>query len=953
MKNLDWRVCSRARLARDARFDGKFFIGVLTTKIYCRTVCRGRTSQEKNVRYFPSPAAAAEAGFRPCLRCHPECSPGTPAWAGTQNTVSRALRLISETGLEEGGVEALAEHLGIGSRHLRRLFLRHLGATPSAVGHTRRLHFAKKLIDETTLPMTQIAFAAGFGSVRRFNAAIRNVYHRTPTQIRSLAQRMSRQPENQYLFHLSFRPPYDWRRMLEFLAARAIPGVEAVEGGSFRRSIFVNGNRGYFEVSPDGSRNTLNVRVQIGDPRSLFFIIERVRAIFDLDADWATIARTLGADPVLTFHIHSHPGLRVPGCWNGFEFAAQAILEEHLGIEKAMTLAGQMVRAFGESFRPTHDLTHLFPTPEALAVANLEGAGLPRAPADAIRLLARSVRDGQIRFEKITDSSAFLARLSEIPEIGEWTMQSVAMRALREPDAFPSADRGLAHTLGLGSSSELEQRSQAWRPWRAYGAIYLWSFASNFGPSGTEARSSNKTPASQNKQSCRATAKRQSDGVWQAGLHPSMARGHVAARRAKISAELGDVAILSLRDKDAKSAGAGARVIDQLSSVVYVNAGAILREVVKNAHGAYLALESEQLEEEKLERAVVISRERHGNGTGRLFIEDNGIGQSFEGLRRKARIRNSHGLGDLKDVARFRDLCSWAFVACSKVVIESTTKGVPSRTRLEINVRRIHEKLSTNTTLGDILNDSECTLFSAQGCDKNDPRTTLEIECDGKAEIVNGHELNRLYELTDPEDETLERMLAESGPLCYAREGGVCRKVHKIYERAQYIPTAIYVDGKNLERRLPSGLTAFRTQDIKVAGRLAAVAWYVEDPKRQGEIKVEAAKHLVGAPGIRLVKNNVPIGPRNIFSDAAKENFLNWFVGEVHVVWDDLRPDASGKDLCPGPARDAVIEELRKLYSSLSDRAARKSQCLRADEPGVSKGGRGSHHKLQLLPGLP
>jgi len=231
--NLDLRVCSRARLARDARFDGKFFIGVLTTKIYCRPICRSRTSQEKNVRYFLTAAAAEGAGFRPCLRCRPECSPGTPAWAGTQNTVSRALRLISETGLGDGGVEALAEHLGMGSRHLRRLFLRHLGATPSAIAQTRRLHFAKKLIDETTLPMTQIAFAAGFGSVRRFNAAIRNVFHRTPTQIRSLAQKMSRQPENQYLFHLNFRPPYDWERMLEFLAVHATPVWKWSEADAF------------------------------------------------------------------------------------------------------------------------------------------------------------------------------------------------------------------------------------------------------------------------------------------------------------------------------------------------------------------------------------------------------------------------------------------------------------------------------------------------------------------------------------------------------------------------------------------------------------------------------------------------------------------------------------------------------------------------------------------------
>src|SRR6516225_8536006 len=193
--NLDLRVCSRARLARDARFDGKFFIGVLSTKIYCRPICRARTSQEKNVRYFPSGAAAEEAGFRPCLRCRPECSPGSPIWAGTQNTVSRALRLISETGLEDGGVEALAERLGVGARHLRRLFLKHLGASPIAVAQTRRLHFAKRLIDETMLSMSQIAMASGFGCVRRFNAGMRKFYHRTPSQMRHLARQREPQPE--------------------------------------------------------------------------------------------------------------------------------------------------------------------------------------------------------------------------------------------------------------------------------------------------------------------------------------------------------------------------------------------------------------------------------------------------------------------------------------------------------------------------------------------------------------------------------------------------------------------------------------------------------------------------------------------------------------------------------------------------------------------------------------
>src|SRR6202035_1052339 len=230
---LDQQLCSRARLARDARFDGKFFIAVLTTRIYCRPICPARTCKESNVVYYPTAAAAAEAGYRPCLRCRPECSPGCPAWAGTQTTVSRALRLISEGGLEDGGVEGLAEHLGVGARHLRRLVLKHLGARPSAVAQTRRLPFARQLIDETTLPMVQVAVAAGFGCVRRFNDAIRKVYRRAPTQIRRLGRHTAMQRDNAFPFQLDFRPPYNWNRMLEFLAARATPGVEAVQAGSY------------------------------------------------------------------------------------------------------------------------------------------------------------------------------------------------------------------------------------------------------------------------------------------------------------------------------------------------------------------------------------------------------------------------------------------------------------------------------------------------------------------------------------------------------------------------------------------------------------------------------------------------------------------------------------------------------------------------------------------------
>jgi AraC family transcriptional regulator, regulatory protein of adaptative response / DNA-3-methyladenine glycosylase II len=474
---LDWQVCSRARVTRDARFDGKFFIAVRTSGVYCRSICPAPPAKEKNVRYFPTAAAAAEAGFRPCLRCRPECSPGTPAWLGTPNTVSRALRLISETGLEEGGVEALAARLGVGSRHLRRLFLQHLGATPTAVAMTRQLHFAKKLIDETNLRMTDVALASGFGSVRRFNVGIRKVYHRTPTQIRRLAMRRMVLAENQYLFRLRFRPPYDWQGMLAFLSPRATPGVESVVNGIYRRTISLNGNDGYFEVSLDEGSNVLVVRLQFGDPRSLFFITERIRTMFDLNADWAAIFQILRTDPVLATQVDSRPGLRVPGCWNGFELATRAILGQQITVKGATVLAGRIVSEFGKPFCSTDGLTHLFPAPEILADAKLTRIGLTQARAETIRALARAVCAGRISFESVVDSDALLNRLCQIPGIGRWTAQYVAMRALGEPDAFPSADLGLLHGMALGSSRELERHAEAWRPWRAYAAMYLWRIA--------------------------------------------------------------------------------------------------------------------------------------------------------------------------------------------------------------------------------------------------------------------------------------------------------------------------------------------------------------------------------------------------------------------------------------------------------------------------------------------
>jgi AraC family transcriptional regulator of adaptative response / DNA-3-methyladenine glycosylase II len=474
---LDHQICSRARLARDARFDGKFFIGVLTTRIYCRPICRARTSKECNVRYFPSAAAAAEAGFRPCLRCRPECSPGTNAWVGTRNTVSRALQLISERGLEDGGVEALSERLGIGSRHLRRLFLRHLGATPSAVAQTGRLHFAKKLIDETNLPMMQVALSSGFGCVRRFNEAIRSVYQRTPTQIRALAPRTPSQPQNQYLFHLHYRPPYNWKRVLQFLAARVAPGVESVDSNGYSRCFSVNGTAGDFSVSHEPEKNALAVRVHFADPRSLFFIIERIRGMFDLNADWAVIAKALRSDPALARLAEAEEGLRVPGCWSAFELTTRAILEQHVALERSPAVTAQLVKSLGQHFCATEKLTHLFPPPESVAAANLASSGIPPTKVETINAFARAVCEGEIKFEGITDSDIFLRQLCEIPGIEKSTAQYVAMRALRDPDAFPAADPILRRAAGTRTTRELERHSEVWRPWRAYAAILLWQSA--------------------------------------------------------------------------------------------------------------------------------------------------------------------------------------------------------------------------------------------------------------------------------------------------------------------------------------------------------------------------------------------------------------------------------------------------------------------------------------------
>jgi AraC family transcriptional regulator of adaptative response / DNA-3-methyladenine glycosylase II len=479
--DLDPEICERARLARDARFDGRFFVGVRTTGIYCRPICPARPAKAENVRFFPSAAAAAGAGFRPCLRCRPEAAPGTPAWRGTAATVSRALRLIAEGALDEATVEQLAGRLGIGPRHLTRLFIRHLGAPPRAVAQTRRLLFAKKLLDETELPLAEVALSSGFGSVRRFNAVFRQSYRATPGALRAAARRRGASATSGRLtLRLGFRPPFDWAAIVGYLKARAIPGVEAAEAVCYRRTILLDGQAGTLEVRPAAASGQLELAVGFADSRALFVIAERVRHLFDLDADPTEIAGRLRRDRHLAALVEARPGLRLPGAWDGFELAVRAILGQQVTVKGASTLAGRLAAAYGEPLPggPDRGLGVLFPTPARLAGAELAEIGLPKARAGAIRALARAVRDRQVRFDSARGPDALVRELTRLPGIGDWTAQYVAMRALHEPDAFPADDLGLlraAEALGLaGSPKELTARAEAWRPWRAYAAVHLW-----------------------------------------------------------------------------------------------------------------------------------------------------------------------------------------------------------------------------------------------------------------------------------------------------------------------------------------------------------------------------------------------------------------------------------------------------------------------------------------------
>jgi AraC family transcriptional regulator of adaptative response / DNA-3-methyladenine glycosylase II len=467
----NYKVFESARQARDRRFDGRFFIGVRTTGVYCRPVCPVKMPQARNVTFFKTAAAATESGYRPCLRCRPESSPGTPAWSGTSTTVSRALKLIGEGALDDSGITELSDRLGVTSRHLNRLFQKHLGAAPITIAQTRRLQFAKKLIDETQLDMTSVAFSSGYGSVRRFNDHFRKVYDRSP---RSLRKNAKSSKSDAFSLLLPYREPFDFPGILSFLARRAIPGVEAATSIEYQRTIRVDGEVGRVRVSNDESRHSLRCEIELVNSKPLIGIVEKIRRLFDLDALPQDIHIHLGKDKQLSKLIEQNPGQRLPGSWDSFEIAVRAIVGQQISVKGATTVMGTIAKNYGEQ----SDYGLIFPMAEVLVEIEPGSLPMPGKRAMAIKLMARAILDDELVLGMENDTKTLLQQLVAIKGIGPWTAQYVAMRALNDPDAFLHNDlvimRVAKEKLGIETEKELLKRAESWRPWRAYAGMHLW-----------------------------------------------------------------------------------------------------------------------------------------------------------------------------------------------------------------------------------------------------------------------------------------------------------------------------------------------------------------------------------------------------------------------------------------------------------------------------------------------
>jgi len=477
------RLCEQARLSRDARFDGLFFTAVTSTRIYCRPVCPAPSPKPENVRYYASAAAAEAAGFRPCLRCRPELAPGNDSWQRGDHVIARALKLMEQGALEDDSLEDMAQRLGVGARQLRRVFVERLGAPPISVHTTRRLLFAKQLLTETELPVTDVALASGFSSLRRFNAAFQQANRMPPRELR---RHPAKAAEGGLVLRLGYRPPYDFEAILSFLRTRSLPGVEQVDEHSYARVFGPADAPGWLRLSAwPGGEHALKLELQCPQPARMLGVVSKLRRMFDLDADPQAIGAVMRAGGVLKPLHQRRPGLRLPGGWDGFEIAVRAILGQQVSVAAARTLATRIVHRWGTpvSGIAAPGLERLFPGPEILVDVDLREVGLTSARANTVHGVARALLDGRIDFRSEQPLDAFVASWVELAGIGEWTAHYMAMRALSHPDAFPAADL-ILRRVAAGDGAELSTRAltalaEDWRPWRAYAVMHLWRAATD------------------------------------------------------------------------------------------------------------------------------------------------------------------------------------------------------------------------------------------------------------------------------------------------------------------------------------------------------------------------------------------------------------------------------------------------------------------------------------------
>lgn len=478
---LDLATCHQALQARDSRFDGRFYVGVSSTGIYCRPVCPARTPLAANCDFFPHAAAAERAGYRPCLRCRPELAPGLAPMDAPDRLVRQACARIEAGALDEAGLDTLAAELGVSERHLRRVIESATGATPVELAQTRRLLLAKQLLTDTALPMTVVAQTAGFGSLRRFNHLFQSRYGLAPGALRKSSA--SPPPEAMpdcITLRLSYRPPLAWQALLDFLGGRGAAGVEAAIGERYVRTARLGEHRGWIAVEPD--RKAARPQLQVVLSASLLPVLgatlQRLRVLFDLDANPLAIEAQLAADARLAPLLRATPGLRVPGAFDGFELALRAVLGQQVTVKAATTIFGRFARAYGEpAITPFASLTHHAPRAERIADAprqSLIELGLTTRRAETVQRLAQAMASGALRLEPGVDPQAAVLAMQELPGIGPWTAHYVAMRALGWPDAFPDGDLGLLKALAAANARALREAAEAWRPWRSYAAIHFW-----------------------------------------------------------------------------------------------------------------------------------------------------------------------------------------------------------------------------------------------------------------------------------------------------------------------------------------------------------------------------------------------------------------------------------------------------------------------------------------------